>query len=234
MRPSVDGAQRAARGAEEFLTGWPLKAVGVVATVLVIIAAAAVFITLRRPPAVSYRGNVLDPPLESVDFRLTDQAGTEVSWAGYRGRVVALTFLYTSCEDVCPLTAAKLRKAHELLGEDAHRVALVAVTVDPDRDTVEQVRRYSQERDMPPAWSFLVGSEDQLRPLWRHYWANPLRAQALAGAPVKTPDHDPEDVIEHGAPVHLIDAQGRGRVVFSEGFQPEDLAADIRTLLRET
>ncbi|MBI4236593.1 MAG: SCO family protein [Chloroflexi bacterium] len=206
-----------------------LLAAAFAALVLVLASAAALLVSRGGGPG--YRGTVLDPPLETLPFRLTSQAGQTVAWSDYRGRAVILTFLYTNCPDICPLTTAKLHRAHELLGKDSGRVAFVAITVDPERDTVGEVRRYSQERDMLGRWDFLVGSEEELRPLWQTYWASPTRAAVLER---QEPTHAaPEHhLVEHGVPVHLIDAQGHGRIVFGADFQPEDLVADIRALLR--
>ncbi len=65
-------------------------------------------------------------------FALTDQHGEQVTLADQRGKVTALTFLYTHCPDVCPLTAAQLRLVDEQLGADADHVALLAISVDPE------------------------------------------------------------------------------------------------------
>lgn len=56
-----------------------------------------------------------------------------------------LTFLYTSCPDICPLITSKLRESYQLINGVASRVAFLAVTVDPERDTVQQVYEYSQK-----------------------------------------------------------------------------------------
>src|SRR5947208_17021266 len=73
---------------------------------------------------------------DAPDFTLTDGvSGRSVSLSAQRGEVVALTFLYTTCPDVCPLTASRFRAAQDSLAGDAGRVVFIAVSVDPDRDT---------------------------------------------------------------------------------------------------
>src|SRR5206468_980554 len=70
------------------------------------------------------------------DFRLTDQFGKQVSLSQFRGKPMVLTFLFTHCPNVCPLTADKLHTTMLDLGSDAQRVAVLAVTTDPKRDTL--------------------------------------------------------------------------------------------------
>src|SRR5690242_14255293 len=68
------------------------------------------------------------------NFRLTDQFGKSVSLAQFRGKPVVLTFLYTHCPDICPLTAEHLHSTMLELGKDAQNVAILAVSTDPLRD----------------------------------------------------------------------------------------------------
>src|SRR5690606_10483127 len=70
------------------------------------------------------------------DFRLTDQFGNQVALSDFRGRPVVLTFLYTTCPDVCPLIAERLRLTANALGDDVSRVGILAVSTDPRNDDV--------------------------------------------------------------------------------------------------
>ena len=76
-------------------------------------------------------GTELTAKEPAPEFTLLDQFGEETSLREERGKVVALTFLYTNCPDICPLTAHSLGKAHEALGEDAARISIIAISVDP-------------------------------------------------------------------------------------------------------
>ncbi|MFQ5847391.1 MAG: SCO family protein [Candidatus Methylomirabilales bacterium] len=167
----------------------------------------------------SFRGTALDPPRETRDFTLRDQLGKPVRLSDFRGRVVILTFLYTACRDVCPLVTAKLRKAREMLGEVAPRAVFLAVTTDPTRDTVKRVRAYSEKYQMLDRWHFLTGERPILQPIWKYYWVGKVWT-------------DKEGNVMHQAPVHLIDRAGKIRVAYGSGFEPADLAEDIRILLR--
>ena len=96
------------------------------------------------------------------EFSLTDQAGTPVSPATLRGRVVAVTFIYTRCPlpDYCPRMLANLKgvaaRFRQRLGRD---LVLAAVSFDPRYDTPEILARYARERGaVGPGWLFLTGS----------------------------------------------------------------------------
>ena len=194
---------------------------------------------------VSFQGTELDPTDVAPSFRLTDQFGDAVALADFDGKVVALAFLYTQCPDVCPLVTETLRRTHERLGDDAAQVQFLAVSVDPQRDSVDMAHRYSLERDMQHRWRFLVGSEEQLSLVWKSYWLDPVRdAQASQDGP--DPGHSSEEaahsgstpegnpyLVSHNAPVFLIDREGRRRVVFTNpSLDPEPLVHDIRILIK--
>lgn len=103
------------------------------------------------------------------DFHLTDQFGKPVSLSQFRGKPVVLTFLYTHCPDVCPLIAEQLHRVMLDLGQDAQRVGVLAVSVEPTRDTVASALAFSQAHHMTTFWHFLVGTQAQLAPVWTAY-----------------------------------------------------------------
>src|SRR5918998_279293 len=84
----------------------------------------------------------------------------------YRGKVVAVTFLYTTCEDTCPLAAQQVRGALDRLGHD---VPVLAFAVDPPRDTPARARRFLAEQRLAGRMRFLTGPERELRRLWRAF-----------------------------------------------------------------
>ncbi len=80
---------------------------------------------------------------EARNFTLTDQYNNKVSLSQFRGKPVVLTFLYTHCPDVCPLTAEYLHQSMVQLGKDASRVGVLAVSTDPQRDDVAAALTFS-------------------------------------------------------------------------------------------
>src|SRR5438067_99138 len=103
------------------------------------------------------------------NFRLTDQSGKQISLQQFKGKPVVLTFLYTHCPDVCPLTAERLHSTMLELGKDAHNVAVLAVSTDPKRDDVAAAMQFSQQHQMTNYWHYLIGTQQQLSSVWSSY-----------------------------------------------------------------
>lgn len=155
---------------------------------------------------------------DAPDFTLTDGvSGRAVTLSAHRGQVIALTFLYTTCPDVCPLTATRFRAAQAELQSDASRVTFIAVSVDPDRDTPKAVQDFSTAHGLAANWYYLVGARAQLSPVWAAYGIG-----VQAGSTTVT----------HNDAVYLIDARGRERVLLHSEDLARDLTSDLRALLK--
>jgi protein SCO1 len=157
------------------------------------------------------------PPAPPADFALRDQDGDLVQLSGLRGAVVVLTPLYTHCQDTCPLTAQQIRGAlDDLSGNERKGVRALALSVDPANDDADSARRFLVERRVSGYLDFLLGPRSELQPVWRDYGFAPQTKEE-----------------EHNSYVVLIDKRGRQRVGFPvDHLTPEDLAHDIRVLLR--
>jgi len=160
-------------------------------------------------------------------FTLTDYTGQQVSLDQFRGKPVALTFLYTHCPDACPLIADQLRQASDLLGPDAAKVAMLAVSTDPRHDDRAAVLNFSQVHGMEGRWLYLLGSPEQLAPVWNAYYIGVTPGNE-AGSPLG------ENEIIHSEAVFVIDKAGRERALLGLPFSARDLASDLRKLLNET
>lgn len=182
----------------------------------------------QAPRTLPLAGAVLTPPVAASDFRLEDQDDRVVSLSNLRGKVVALTFLYTSCPDVCPLIAEQMRTAHQQLGETAREAAFLAVSVDPAGDTPAAIRTFLRQHHMEGALTYLHGPVAQLRPVWAHYYVgsdarevNPAAVGAVA---------PPSGLVDHTAIIYIIDPRGQIRAFLPGNFDPKDLVTDIRAL----
>jgi protein SCO1/2 len=189
-------------------------------TAVLALAAAALVTLLARPDGGGDGGGAAfagaqRPAIPPQDFRLRDQDGDAVSLRNYRGRVVVLTFMYTTCRDTCPLTATQIRGALDDLGRD---VPALAVSVDPVNDTPERARQFLFKRGLAQdRMRFLLGSRAQLQPVWKAYGIRPQG-----------------EAFDHSAYVLLIDRRGRQRIGFPvQQLTPEGLAHDIRRLQAE-
>ena len=119
------------------------------------------------PSGTKLSGN--DP---AAPFLLQNQFGSDKSLYDYAGKVVVLTFLYTSCSDICPVVARHLRTTYEVLKNKDTEFNIVVISVDPKRDSVERVYEYSKRWSMLNKWDFLTGEEQLLLPIWKAYYVS--------------------------------------------------------------
>ncbi|MCP9488589.1 MAG: SCO family protein [Solirubrobacteraceae bacterium MAG38_C4-C5] len=164
-------------------------------------------------------GALRPPGIPPADFALRDQDGERVSVADLRGQVTVVTFLYTTCEDACPLVAQQIRGALDLLGRD---VPVLAVSVDPAGDTQRSARSFLLDQRLPDRMDFLLGSSEELRPVWDDFGIQP---QA-------TREDGPQS--DHSVSVVLLDRDGVQRIGYPiNGLTPDALASDIALLESE-
>lgn len=156
------------------------------------------------------------------DFRLTDQFGQPISLSQFRGKPIILTFLYTRCPDICPLTAEKLHTVMLNLGSDAQRVAVLAVSTDPKGDDIAAALQFSETHRMTNYWHFLIGSHAALSAVWSSY--------NVYAAPTATTNNG---TVTHTTALYVIDKQGHERVFLGDDFTSNELTADLKTLLGE-
>ncbi len=169
-----------------------------------------------------FRGGQLPAELAGAPapaFSHADARGGEIGTADLSGRPFVVTFLYTTCPDVCPLIGQELREALELLGPRGDDVEVLAVSVDPENDTPAAVRAWLGSNELPPNFHYLIGPEAELEPTWEAYFAAPQ--------PAGEPDS------AHTASIWLVDSDGRLRTKFSAGVPvpPADIAHDLELLL---
>jgi protein SCO1/2 len=161
-----------------------------------------------------FEGAVMPDGLKAPDFTLVNQAGDTISMRGFRGQPVIVTFLYTTCEDTCPVQAQTVRGALDELGED---VPAIAIAVDPPRDTPERARAFLSEQRALGRLDFVLGTRAELSELWDGYYVQPQSVTQ-----------------EHQARFTLVDKRGFQRVGYP-GFEAtsERIAHDIRLLQAE-
>ncbi len=174
-------------------------------------------------PAPELRGGRLEPPKPAPDFTLTDQNGNPFTLSSTNGKVALVYFGYTSCPDVCPLTLSDLGAVYRDLGDAAKDVQVVFVTVDPERDTQQILKKYVAAFD--PSFIGLHGTVDETKAVGDLFGAKfkkaPLSNSALGYA------------MDHSAFIYVIDRQGRLRETFPFGAAREDILHDLQILTKE-
>ena len=174
--------------------------------------------SVARGSEPAFNGAALPGAVSAPDFKLTDQNGRSVALTYYRGKVVVLAFLYSTCGDTCIVIAQQIRGAlNELADEHAHPPTVLIVSADPAVDTQANIRSFLAAVSLSGRVQYLTGTLARLRSVWRAYGVKP----ASAGA----------QVFDEYAPVLLLDRAGQERVLFeSEELTPEGLSQDIRKL----
>ena len=128
-----------------------------------------------RNPAPEAAARFTPPREQAFDFRLRDQDGRRTSLRSARGKVVVLTFLYTSCWDLCPAQAKDIVQAIDRVGDKG--VVVYGVSVDPVGDTRDHVEDWLEKyhlEDKPIR--YLTGTRRQLERVWRAYGIAPISA----------------------------------------------------------
>ena len=143
--------------------------------------------------------------------------GEVVTAENYRGRAVLLYFGYTNCPDVCPTTLANLSDVLKRLGHDADKVRVLFVSVDPNRDTLDVLKPYTQS--FGPQVDGLLGSANEIASLTRRY---------RVAYSVKT---KPDYSVMHTSAVFVFDDTGKARLVATDTNNTAGLAEDFKRVI---
>jgi protein SCO1/2 len=156
------------------------------------------------------------------DFALISQDGSSVSLKDYRGKVVAIAFIYTTCPDVCPMLTANMVQVQDVLGDQfGHSVAFISITIDPDRDTPAALKAYADTMGAKlQGWAFLTGTSASVSEIARRYG---VFVEKAAGGE-----------INHTLLTSLVDAKGMIRVQYAGySFDPKEFRSDLLSLMGE-
>jgi protein SCO1 len=157
------------------------------------------------------------------DFSLTSQDGAPVSLGDFRGKVLAVTFIFTSCADACPLLTAKMAQVQDALGADfGTKISFISITVDPEHDTPAVLKEYARNFGVDfKGWAFLTGTVEAIDDVTDRYGV--FASQAAASD------------IDHTFLTSLIDQGGNIRVQYlGVRFDPEEFRRDLLSLAAET
>jgi protein SCO1 len=155
------------------------------------------------------------------DFSLTDHNGKHRTLKDFRGKVVAIFFGYTHCPDVCPTTLSDFSLALAAMTPDeAAKVQVLFVSVDPERDTPELLRQYVPAFN--PSFLGLHGSAQEIADT----------AHEFKVYYKKTPQGEGY-LIDHSAGTYVFDKQGHPRLYMAYGQGPQAISQDLKQLLAE-
>jgi protein SCO1/2 len=177
----------------------------------------------RAGPSAAELMNALmwgDQPVD-VSFSLTDHRGKRRTHEEFRGKLLVVYFGYMYCPDICPTDLQAIAQAIDQLGPEGDAVQPLFVTVDPERDTPEQLANYVPL--FHPRLIGLTGSPADIRRVahgYKVYFAKALQARMSAY------------MLDHSAFIYLVDADGRYAGFLPPGTSPDRLAEVVRSYLR--
>lgn len=173
--------------------------------------------------AYTYKNTQLNPPDLAYDFTLTDQNNQSVTLSALRGNVVIIFFGYTNCPDICPATLSDMQLLYNRLGDDGNHVRMIFVTVDPERDTSDKLKRFVERFDSRII--ALSGETSALNTMYAAYGAGATRRE-LANSALKY-------AMDHTSTMTVVDKQGMRRLLIGFASNLDDTASDIRALVNE-
>ena len=174
------------------------------------------------PEAPKFRSTDVTGADFGKELALTDHNGKPRALADFRGKAVVVFFGYTHCPDVCPTTLADMAGVMKTLGADAERVQVLFVTVDPERDTPQVLKQYVPAFDARflGLYGDLSATQRAAKEFKIFYELQPPKAPGAY-------------TVDHSSQSYVIDPQGRLRLFVRPERIAADLAADLRTLLKQ-
>ena len=172
------------------------------------------------PEAISFTATDVTGADWGRDFHLHDATGKPRQLSDFKGQAVVLFFGYTQCPDVCPTTMAKMREVMKALGDDAKRVQVLFVTLDPERDTPELLAQYVPAFDA--RFLGLYGTSEVTAATAKDF---KIFYQKQSGSKPGL------YTIDHTAGLYVFDPQGRLRLFVRDGAEVANVTADLKVLL---
>ena len=187
----------------------------IVAAIVLVVAGAGIALATRPTAAADtdagYSGSLMPEQVPISNFTLKDETGKPISLLQFKGSPLVLTFMYTHCKDLCPLTTQQIRGAMDQLGHD---VPVVSVTADPHGDTPASVKTWLAAEQMTGRMRWALGSSLEVPDVWKAY--------GVAGQTAK---------MDHSSYVFILDREGRRCVSWpTSQLTPEGLAHDLRLI----
>jgi len=168
-----------------------------------------------------WRGASSDRPSIGGPFTLESGAGKIVTAADFRGKYMLVYFGYTFCPDICSTALSAMTTALGSLGPKTADLTPVFITIDPERDTPQVLRRYTAA--LSPNLIGLTGTPDEIAKVAREY-----RVYYSKHATGPGPD---DYSMDHSSIIYLMGPDGRFIAPIPAGQSPAEMAADIRRLM---
>ena len=196
------------------------KLIWIGAGILALIALGTLFsILFAKPP--SFRGTSYAEPFPiAPEIDLKKANGEAFRLSEQKGKIHLLFFGYTACPDFCPTTLAEMKQTLDALGNDAEKVQVIFITVDPEKDTPEKIQEYANR--FHSSILGLSGTQSELESIWAGYSITRIVTQESNALGT---------IINHTVRLYLIDLDGNLRLSYAYDTPYQDVVADIELLL---
>jgi len=167
------------------------------------------------------------PYLQKIDdFQLTNQDGKKIKFSDFKGKYVMVFFGYTYCPDVCPTTMLRISEVLDELGNDKKYVRALFISVDPERDTPEKLKKFISFYDKTGKYiTGLTGTPEEIKKV-----AHQFRA-FYKKVPIK--NKEVGYLIDHSAYIYLVDPKGILRMIYRPANDnPKRIAQDIKQIIK--
>ena len=158
-------------------------------------------------------------------FTLTDQTGAVVTEEALLGKPHLIYFGFAYCPDICPTSLQKMGAAQQLMGRAGNDIGYVLITVDPERDTVEQIAQYVAADPFPKGLRGFTGTVDQIEIAKAAYKVTSIK-RAMDGGIVEPGSTD--YTVDHSDIIYFMGADGKFVDFFSSRSTPQDIAVRVR------
>ncbi len=167
----------------------------------------------------SYYGSSYD--MRAPEFTLTNQDGAKVSLSDFKGKAIFIFFGYTHCPDICPVTLANLNNAVNELGNDKDKVQVLFVTIDPERDTQAELKKYVTYFNKD--FIGLTGTPDEIKNVADSYHVFYLKEETGS---------ENGYLMGHTSSVYLVNPDGRIVLRYPQNkMEPKEIAKDVERIL---
>lgn len=188
---------------------------------LLLLSSGALVAADQNTEAASLKSGVFNPPRMAPDFSLPSSQGGDFTLSEQLGKPVVLSFGFSHCPEICPMTLMTLTEVKHQLGALGDQVEIVFMTVDPERDNAERLREYLT--NFHPDFIGLTGAPERLAKVREVYGISTEREDYGEG----------RYEVHHSSYIYLVDRKGLLRSLVPFGTGPNDIVHDLKILLQE-
>jgi len=163
-------------------------------------------------------------------FTLIDKNGKTVSDTDFIGKYMFIFFGYTSCPDVCPTAMQTVSDSLDLMGDAGKDIQPIFITIDPERDTPKALADFTS--NFSPRIIALTGDKKTINAVAKEYGVQFEKDFGSSSPDGASKSENKNYLISHSAATYLMNRKGRFLVLFPSGVSPEDMARNLKKIIK--